>query len=111
MRYCIFDAAERMIVNQVARRANDEKVTEVLIENQFRRNSGIGASDDDGERVLVLRSLRATGGHRLAGGDGTLGESLVASLESTERFSRYDGCRCRIRGDRPTAKPDDYYQS
>lgn len=53
----VFDAAQRMVVDQIASRANDEKVTQVLVEDQLRRNARIGASDDDGERMLRLGRL------------------------------------------------------
>src|SRR5438876_10728365 len=89
VRDCVFDAAQRMVVDQIASRANDEKVTQVLVEDQLRRNARIGASDDDGERVLRLRRLRPTRCGWLALGYLTRGKPEIAFLEFGE---------CGIRG-------------
>src|SRR5207247_3847398 len=66
VRDCVFDAAQRMVVDQIASRANDEKVTEVLVEDQLGRSAGIGAPDNDREWVLGLGRLRATRCRRFA---------------------------------------------
>ena len=41
----VFDGAQRIVVDQIARRANDEKVTQVLIEDQLGRSAGIIQAD------------------------------------------------------------------
>src|SRR5205823_8863641 len=80
--------------DQVTRRANDEKVTEVLVENQLGPSAGIGACDNDGERVLRLGRLRPTRCGRLALGHVTRGKPQIALLEFGEcSISRHRGSR------------------
>src|SRR5216684_8454975 len=74
VRHPVFDGAQRMVVDQVARRANDEKVTQVLVEDQFRPGAGIGACDNDGEGLLRLGRLLPTRRSRLALGFLTRGK-------------------------------------
>jgi hypothetical protein len=45
VRHPVFDGAQRMVVDQIARRANDEKVTQVLVEDQLGRSAGIIQAD------------------------------------------------------------------
>src|SRR5437879_9865016 len=90
----VFDAAQRMVVDQIASRANDKKVTEVLVEDQLGRSTGIGASDNDSEWVLRLGRLRPTRRRRLALGYLTRGKPKIALLEFGERsISRHRGSR------------------
>jgi hypothetical protein len=49
-----------MVVDQIAGRANDEKISQVLVEDQLGGSAGVGASDDDGERMLRLGCLHPT---------------------------------------------------
>src|SRR5438270_4185449 len=80
-RNAVFDGAQRMVVNQVARRANDKKLTQVLVEDQLGRSARIGAGHNDGERVLRLGRLLATRCGRLAFGYLTRGKPEIALLE------------------------------
>ena len=74
-----------MVVDQVARCANNEKVTQVLVEDQLRPSPGIGACDDDGKRVLRLGRLLPTRCDGLALGYLTRGKTEIALLEFGER--------------------------
>src|SRR5260370_29726973 len=97
VRHRVFDAAQRVVVDQIASRANDEKVTQVLVEDQLGRSAGISASDNDGERVLCLGRLSPTSGGRLDVGYLTRGKPDIALLAFRERSirshrSRTKGC-------------------
>ncbi len=48
----IFDAAETMVVRKIACGADHKEVADVLVEDEFRRGAGIGATDHNGERML-----------------------------------------------------------
>src|SRR6266436_2919898 len=85
VRHCVLDAAQRMVVDQIPSRANDEKVTQVLIEDQLGRSAGIGASENDGERVLFLGCLCPTCCSRFALGDLTRSKSEIALLKFGQR--------------------------
>src|SRR5260370_40198197 len=97
VRLSVLDGAQRMVVDQIASRANNEKVTQVLVEDQLGRSAGIGTSENDGERVLRLGCLCPTGCGRFALGDLTRGKSEIALLKfgqsgiSADRGSRMFG--------------------
>src|SRR5437016_14163450 len=92
VRDCVFDAAQCMVVDQIPSRANDEKVPEVLVEDQLGRSAGIGASENDGERVLLLGCLCAPGGDGFTLGDLTRGKTEITLLEFGQRgFSADSG--------------------
>src|SRR6266487_365604 len=94
VRHPVFDSAQCMVVDQVASRANDKKVTEVLVEDQLGRSTGIGASDNDSERMLPLDRLLPTRRRRLALGYLTRGKPEITFLEFGERsISRHRGSR------------------
>jgi hypothetical protein len=82
--YRVLDAAQRIIIYEIAGCADDEEVPDALIENNFRRCARIGATDDDRKGVLVLRSFRAASGDRLAGAYFAAGKALVARFQSRE---------------------------
>ncbi len=48
----VFDAAQNGVVYDVPGYSDDEQVAQALIEYELRRNSGIGATQDHGERML-----------------------------------------------------------
>jgi hypothetical protein len=50
----VLDATQGIIIHQIAGRADDEEVPDVLIENDFGRRPRIGASNDNGKRMLFL---------------------------------------------------------
>src|SRR6266550_8531389 len=81
---CVLDAAQRIVIHQIAGRANDEEVPDVLIENDFGRGARISAADDDGKRMLVLRGFRAARGDRFASAHFALSKALVAGLQTTK---------------------------
>src|ERR1700719_3599232 len=81
VRDSVLDGAQRMVVDQIASRANNEKVTQVLVEDQLGRSARIGASENDGEGVLLLGCLCPTCCSRFALGDLTRGKSEIALLE------------------------------
>lgn len=83
----VFDAAENVVVENVAGVANDEQVTDALVEIHFRCDARIGTGEHDRERRLGFRLLDATrrcliGVNGLAGGKAGialhyLGKSLI----------------------------------
>ena len=56
-----FDAADLRRRDDVARHANDEQITEALVEDQFDRDPGIRAGEHDRKRRLPADELGATG--------------------------------------------------
>src|SRR5512133_3088760 len=89
----VLDAPKRIVIHQIAGRADDEEVPNVLIENDFGRRPRISAAHNNGKWMLVLRGFRAAGGDRFAGTHFALGESLVAGLQATESLIGSDGWR------------------
>jgi hypothetical protein len=57
---CILDAAQPNLINHFSGGANDKNVAQAYIENEFRRNSGIGATHYHCKRFLLLRQAMAT---------------------------------------------------
>ena len=70
----------------ISRDADDEQFTEAGIEDQFRRHSGIAATQDRGVGMLPFRELGQDfllhRGESRSAGD----KSFVACLESLQRF-------------------------
>ena len=81
----VFDAAQGVLIDQVASRADHKKVAEVLVENNFRRSAGVGTTQDDGKRVLRLGDFSSFGGGGLAGGNLAVGKAIIACFELGER--------------------------
>jgi len=59
MRYRILDAAERVVIDQVARRPPPRKDRRGLVKDDLRTHARIGAPDDHRKRMLPLRDFRA----------------------------------------------------
>src|SRR5438105_13738900 len=74
-----------MVVDQVARCANNEKVTQVLVEDQLRPSPGIGACGNDGKRMLRLGRLLPARCDGLALGYLTRGRTEIAVRGLGER--------------------------
>ena len=90
VRHRVLDAAQGMVVDQIASGANDEKITKVLVEDQLGRSAGIGACDNDGERMLRLGRLRPTCCGRLALRYLARGKPEIALLKFGERSVSID---------------------
>src|SRR5262249_2280562 len=60
MIYRVFDASQVFIVYHVSCDTADKQIAESLIKNDLRRHPRIGATDDDGKRMLSLRQFRAS---------------------------------------------------
>ena len=86
------DAANLRRRNDVARDANDEQVTQALIEHDLRRDSRIGASENDGEWLLAFRQSAAASVVRKSGSCCTCRnarrETAVPFIESLQGFFR-----------------------
>src|SRR6266581_6575665 len=85
VRDCVFDTAQRMVVDQIARGADHEKVPDVLVEDDFGSCAGVRAAENNGERVLLLGCLCAPGGGGFALGYLTRGKSEIALLKFGQR--------------------------
>lgn len=82
----VFDGADDVVVEDVAGIADDEKITEALVEIELGGDAGVGAGEDDGDRGLALGEFGAArrglvGAHDLAGS-----EAAVALDEAGQRF-------------------------
>jgi hypothetical protein len=91
IRHRVLDAAQRIVIHEIAGGADHEEVTDVLIEDDFGRSPRISTTDDNGKRMLFLCGFRAAGGDGLARADFALSESLVAGLQATESLIWSDG--------------------
>jgi hypothetical protein len=54
---CILDATENGVVNDVPGNSYDEEIAQSLIEEQLRRNSGVGTTEDHSKWVLPGNQL------------------------------------------------------
>ena len=83
------DAADLRRGDDVAGDTDDKKVTKALIEDVLRRHPRIGASENDGERLLTRRQLATAS---LAGESVALTsvghESMVSLTQAFECFRR-----------------------
>src|SRR5438034_6672564 len=91
MVHCVFDAAETVVIDQVACGADHEKVADVVIEDEFGRSARVGAAHYDGKGALRLRGFRSFGGIRFALRHLMGGETGIAFLEIGERGLDTDG--------------------
>ena len=82
MFYCVLDAAQGIIIDQISGGPDDKKVPDALIEDDFGSGPRISASDDDGKRMLRLRGGGAARGHRLARAHFTLSEIVRSQLSN-----------------------------
>src|SRR5439155_18396156 len=85
VRDCVFDAAQPMVVDQIARGADHKKVPDVLVEDDFGSCAGVRAAENNGERVLLLGCLCAPGGGGFTLGDLTRGKTEITLLEFGQR--------------------------
>ena len=74
----VLDAAQNDRIDHVASDADNEDVPQALVEDQFRRDAGVAAADDDGERLLPRDQLLAAGGRDVPGRHRRLDEAGVA---------------------------------
>src|SRR6266404_1567535 len=86
----VFDAAQNLVIDQVASVPDYEEIADVLIENDFGRRARIGATEDDGKRMLRLSCLRAPGGGRFALRNFAADKTRISFLEFGERGIRAD---------------------
>src|SRR6202030_2416070 len=70
--------------------ADDEKIADVLVENNFGSRARIGAAEDDRERMLRLGRFRAPGGGWFALRNFAADKTRVAFLEFGQRCVRAD---------------------
>src|SRR3977135_3030817 len=55
----VFDTAKSVVIDQIAGRADDNEVANVLIEDDLGCGPRISASDNDGKWMMRLRRFRA----------------------------------------------------
>src|ERR1700693_1408148 len=94
----VLDAAQAMFINQITGGSDDKKVPDVLVEHDFRRCARIGAPEDDGERMLRLRGLRAARGGWFARRNFAVHKTRISFLELGERGIRAHGSDWMICG-------------
>src|SRR5215472_14413713 len=87
----VLDAAQSVVIDEVAGVPNHEKVSDVLIEDDFWRCAGVCAAEDDGKRMLPFGGLRPLGRCGLAFGDFAVGKTSITFFEFGERGIRVDG--------------------
>jgi hypothetical protein len=80
----VFDTAEPVLINQIARGPNHKQIANVLIEDNFRRRPRIGTPNDDRKRMLAFRGFCAFGRRWFAAGDGAFDKTGIAFLEFRE---------------------------
>jgi hypothetical protein len=85
MVHCVFDAAQSVIIDQVARSADHEKVANVVVEDEFGRGARVGAANYDCKGALRLCGFRSFGGVRFSLRHFMGGEAAVNLLEIGER--------------------------
>src|SRR5687767_9253544 len=84
----VFNGADFIGLRDVAGDADDEEISEPLVEDGFSRYAGVGTSENCSEWILPFRYFGATlrreiGVNRFAGG-----EANVAQLQILQRFGR-----------------------
>ena len=87
----ILDAAQSVVIDEVAGVPNHEKVPDVLVEDDFWRCAGICAAENDGKRMLCLGGLCTLGRRGLAFGDFAAGKTGITLFEFSERGICADG--------------------
>lgn len=55
----VFDASQVFVVNYISRDATYKQIAQTLIKNDLGRHTRIGATDDDGKRMLGVCQFRA----------------------------------------------------
>ena len=94
----VLDAAQSVVIDDVAGVPNHEKVSDVLIEDDFWRCAGVCAAEDDGKRMLRLGGLRTLGRRGLACGNFAAGKTGITVFKFGERGIRADGGRAEWSG-------------
>src|SRR3981189_3367961 len=89
----VFNTAESVVIDQIAGRADDKEVANVLIEDDLGCGPRISASDNDGKWMLCLRRFRAARCDRFGRAVFATGKPLVARLQASERLIARD-CWC-----------------
>jgi len=87
----VLDAAEHMIVEDVAGVAQDEQIAEPLVEVELRGEARIGAREDDGKRRLAVGEGGAAGDGLVGMGRCAADKTPVAFELSGERLVRAHG--------------------
>ena len=59
MPHSVLDAGHRILIRHMTRLPNHEQVPQPFVEEQFRRDTRIGATHDDRERVLAFAEVRS----------------------------------------------------
>ena len=91
----ILDAAETDEVGDIAGGADDEEISEAVIENQFGSDAAVRAGEHDDVRLLSRGELTAQRNHVI--GVGFAGdEALIAGKKVGPEFvsGGFGGCRC-----------------
>src|SRR5258708_26130829 len=84
------DAADLRGRDDVAGDANDEEVSEPLIEDDLRRDAGVGAAENNRERLLAARELGAPGvTHKSVGAADVRGEPEIPLPQPVECRTRW----------------------
>jgi len=96
----VFDTADRVVIEDVARVAEDEEIAKALVEKELGGDARVGAGEHDRERLLAGGELGATvrGLVRMAGLAGD--EAGVTGQEALEGVG-WGGFRFRPGGLRP----------
>jgi hypothetical protein len=84
MLHRVLDAAQRIVIDQIAGDANDKQVSDALVEDDFGSGPRIRASYDDGERLLPLGGGGTARGNRLARAHLALREALIPGRQTAE---------------------------
>src|SRR3990170_4708119 len=88
---CEFDAADLRWSDDVPRDTNDEKIAQSLVEHDLRGDTGVGASEDDRERLLSrCQLLAAVVSKRCIRFAHAEGEATIPLAQPAERFARGD---------------------
>ena len=88
MRHRIFNAAQGVIIYEVAGRADNEEVADVLVEDYLGGGPGISASQNDSKGMLSLRGFGSFGRGGLGGGDFVRDKAGITLLEFCKRVIR-----------------------
>src|SRR5262245_47109919 len=88
VRHRILNAAQGVLVHDVARSADDKKIADIRVENDFGSGARIGAGKNDSEWVLGFLGFFALGRNRFSLRDVVAGKAGVAFFEFSERVIR-----------------------
>jgi len=87
---CVLNAAEGVIIYEIACGTHDKQIANSLIENDFGRRAGIRATDNNCEWMLSLRRCRALLCGWFARTDFVLAEALVSLNQFRQRSVRWN---------------------